>query len=60
MTPVLYELRGRDDRLRFSPFCWRARLALAHKGIEAELVPMLFTDKSPSDFCDSTRWTGKR
>ncbi|WP_339926897.1 glutathione S-transferase N-terminal domain-containing protein [uncultured Cobetia sp.] len=54
MTPVLYELRGRDDRLRFSPFCWRARLALAHKGIEAELVPMLFTDKSPIDFCDST------
>jgi len=47
-------LRGRDDRLRFSPFCWRARLALAHKGIEAELVPMLFTDKSPIDFCDST------
>lgn len=54
MTPVLYELRGRDDRLRFSPFCWRARLALAHKGIKAELAPMLFTDKSPIGFCEST------
>ena len=54
MTPVLHELRGRDERLRFSPFCWRARLALAHKGLAAELVPMLFTDKSPIDFCDTT------
>lgn len=53
MTPVLYELRGRDDRLRFSPFCWRARFALAHKGLEAELSPVLFTDKSPIEFCDA-------
>ncbi|NBC31238.1 MAG: glutathione S-transferase family protein [Alphaproteobacteria bacterium] len=40
----LYELAGRDD-LRFSPHCWRARLALAHKGLEAETVPVRFTDK---------------
>ena len=40
----LYELVGRDD-LRFSPHCWRARMALAHKGLPAEYVPVRFTDK---------------
>lgn len=40
----LFELAGRDD-LRFSPHCWRARLALAHKGLEAETVPVRFTEK---------------
>ena len=40
----LYDLVGRDDR-RMSPFCWRAKLALAHKGLEAEIIPMKFTEK---------------
>lgn len=38
----LYELAGRDDR-RFSPTCWRVRMALAHKGLEVERVPTPFT-----------------
>ncbi len=45
MSLKLYELAGADDR-RFSPYCWRARMALAHKGLEAELVPVCFTDKN--------------
>lgn len=44
MSIVLYELVGRDD-IRFSPYCWRARMALAHKGLTAERVPVRFTDK---------------
>ena len=44
MARQLYELVGARD-LRFSPFCWRARLALAHKGLEAERIPCRFTDK---------------
>ena len=40
----LYELVGQDN-LRFSPHCWRARLALAHKGLTAEYVPVRFTEK---------------
>jgi len=44
MSIVLYDLRGADDR-RFSPYCWRSRLALAHKGLDTETVPILFTDK---------------
>ncbi len=42
MTVVMYDLVGRDDR-RFSPYCWRTRLALAHKGLEVETRPTPFT-----------------
>lgn len=41
----LYDLAGRDPEHRFSPYCWRSRLALAHKGVEAEIIPWRFTDK---------------
>jgi glutathione S-transferase len=43
MQRQLFELVGADDR-RFSPYCWRTRLALAHKGLEAELVPCRFRE----------------
>jgi glutathione S-transferase len=41
---ILYELGGLADR-RYSLFSWRAKLALAHKGVEAELVPVRVSDK---------------
>lgn len=43
MAMVMYDLVGRDDR-RFSPHCWRTRMALAHKGLEHEARPTRFTD----------------
>ncbi len=43
MTIVLYDLAGRDDR-RFSPHCWRTRMALAHKGLAHETRPTRFGD----------------
>ena len=43
MTIVLYDLVGRDDR-RFSPHCWRTRMALAHKGLAHEARPTRFGD----------------
>ncbi|NYZ15063.1 glutathione S-transferase family protein [Azospirillum sp. RWY-5-1] len=46
MTIRLYDLAGADERCRFSPFCWRTRLALAHKGLEVETIPWRFTDKA--------------
>jgi glutathione S-transferase len=49
MSVILYELVGKDD-LRFSPFAWRTRMALAHKGIEAERVPVGFTEKDKIAF----------
>ena len=39
----LYELCG-DEGRRFSPYCWRTRMALAIKGIEVESVPVGFTE----------------
>jgi glutathione S-transferase len=49
MTRRVYELAGQDDR-RFSPFCWRTRMALAHKGLEAEFIPCTFTQKDKIAF----------
>lgn len=46
---LLYELVGRDDS-RFSPYCWRSRMALSHKGLEAERVAVKFTDKDKIAF----------
>lgn len=37
----LYDLAGADGR-RFSPYCWRARMALAHKGFQPEAIPTGF------------------
>jgi len=41
----LYDLAGAEEDRRFSPFCWRARLALAHKGLEAKTIAWRFTEK---------------
>jgi glutathione S-transferase len=49
MAITLYEIVCADDA-RFSPYAWRSRLALAHKGLEAEFVPCRFTDKAKIAF----------
>ena len=41
----LYDLAGAEDDLRFSPNCWRIRMALEHKGLVAETVPWRFVEK---------------
>jgi glutathione S-transferase len=41
----MYDLAGEEAERRFSPFCWRARMALAHKGLHVETVPWHFTEK---------------
>jgi glutathione S-transferase len=43
MARKLYDLLGADNR-RYSPFCWRIKMALAHKGLEAEDVPCGFSE----------------
>jgi glutathione S-transferase len=45
MAITLYDLAGAEADRRFSPFCWRTRMALAHKGFEVETVPWRFTEK---------------
>lgn len=41
MAIQMYDLVGRDDA-RFSPYCWRIRMALAHKGLEFDTIPKGF------------------
>jgi glutathione S-transferase len=45
MTLKLFELVGADPTRPFSPYCWRTRMALAHKGLTAETIPWCFTEK---------------
>jgi glutathione S-transferase len=45
MSIILYDLAGAEADRRFSPFCWRTKMALAHKGLETETVPWRFTEK---------------
>ena len=52
MTRVLYDLCGIDEGLRFSPYCWRVRYALAHKGLTVETRPWRFSDKAALAFAD--------
>jgi len=42
---TLYDLAGAEPDRRFSPYCWRIRMALAHKGLEVETLPWRFTEK---------------
>ena len=40
----LFDLAGDELDRRFSPYCWRSKLALAHKGLTVETIPWRFTD----------------
>jgi glutathione S-transferase len=44
MAITMYDLAGSEANRRFSPFCWRTRMALAHKGLEVETLPWRFTE----------------
>lgn len=46
MTIELYELAAKNPKLVFSPFCWRTRMSLVHKGLEFTAKPWHFADKS--------------
>ncbi|MER2535211.1 MAG: glutathione S-transferase family protein [Rhizobiaceae bacterium] len=43
MTILLYDLVGADASRPFSPHCWKAAMALAHKSLPFERVPTPFT-----------------
>src|ERR1700691_6122532 len=45
MSLNLFELVGTDAARPSSPYCWRTRMALAHKGLGAESIPWCFTEK---------------
>jgi glutathione S-transferase len=51
----LYDLAGAEPERRFSPYCWRTKLALAHKGLAVETIPWRFTDKDVIAFSGQGR-----
>ncbi len=42
MSILLHDLAAADPALRFSPFCWRTKFALAHKDLPGEARPWRF------------------
>ena len=51
----LYELAATDDKQVFSPYCWRIRLALHHKGLPFKSIPWRMTEKDRITFADTER-----
>ena len=46
----MYDLAGAEADRRFSPYCWRTKMALKHKGLDFETIPWRFTDKDAIGF----------
>jgi glutathione S-transferase len=49
MSLTFYWLDGKDGR-RFTPFGWRSRMAVAHKGLEPEIETVKFGEKDKVAF----------
>jgi glutathione S-transferase len=45
MTLLMFDLAGAREDHRFSPYCWRTRMACAHKGLALDTIAWRFTDK---------------
>ncbi|MEQ8232752.1 MAG: glutathione S-transferase N-terminal domain-containing protein, partial [Gammaproteobacteria bacterium] len=67
MTIRLYDLAAADAAIMFSPFCWRVRMALLHKGLPFDVIPWRFSDRSATAASghdavpvlhDGERWVG--
>ncbi len=50
MLRTLYDLAAAEDARRFSPYCWRVKMALGHKGLSYTTVPWRFTEKDAIAF----------
>ena len=55
MSLKMYDLAGNDPEVRFSPYCWRIKMALAHKGLTVETIPWRFTEKHVIAFSGQER-----
>jgi glutathione S-transferase len=51
----LYDLAGAEPERRFSPYCWRIKLALMHKGLPFGTIPWRFIDKHAIAFSGQSR-----
>ena len=55
MTLLLYDLAGAEAERRFSPYCWRIKLALRHKGLPFDTMPWRFSEKNTIAFSGQGR-----
>ncbi len=55
MTIKLYDLVTAEENRAFSPFCWRSRMALAHKNLEVEIMPWRLTEKEAIAFSNQDK-----
>ena len=55
MARQLYDLAAAEPERRFSPYCWRSKMALMHKGLPFETIPWRFTDKDAIAFSGQGR-----
>jgi glutathione S-transferase len=46
MAITMYDLAGAEPNRRFSPYCWRIKMSLKHKGLDFETIPWRFTEKA--------------
>lgn len=46
MTIEFFDLAAKDDDILFGPYCWRTRMSLLHKGLDFNINPWRFSDKS--------------
>ena len=55
MSILMYDLAGENEAVRFSPYCWRTKMALKHKGLAFEDRPWRFTEKDAIAFSGQTK-----
>lgn len=55
MGILLYDLAGAEEDRRFSPFCWRVKMALTHKGLHFDETPWRFTETDRLAFSGQAR-----
>jgi len=51
----LYDLAGADAERRFSPYCWRSKMALRHKDLPFDTIPWRFREKNVIAFSGQGR-----
>ena len=55
MARQLYDLAAAEPERRFSPYCWRVKMALAHKRLPFDTIPWRFVEKDAIAFSGQTR-----
>jgi glutathione S-transferase len=50
-----YDLAGAEMERRSSPYCWRTKVALMHKGLPFDTIPWRFNEKNAIAFSGQDR-----